>query len=64
MTEKELLYLDDTLGHIKNSKKYVTNEIESVEDSAFEEALKNLEHTDCEVYKNLYKLLETEAKND
>lgn len=61
MTEKELLYLDDTLGHIKSSKNYVTKEIDSIEDSTFEEALKNLEHTDCEVYKNIYKLLETEA---
>ncbi len=58
MSEKELLYIEDALGHIVNMQDYLTNHIELVEDENFKKVLTDLSKTNKEVYKKFYKKLE------
>lgn len=56
MSEKELLYIDDALGHFQNINDFLSAYIEEVEDESFVSVLEELEKTTQDVYKKFYKL--------
>ncbi len=58
MSEKELLYIDDVMGHLTNINDYLANYMVSVEDENFKKVLENLDKTTKSLYKKFYKLLE------
>ena len=58
MSEKELLYIDDMLGHIKNIEDFICANVSAIEDENFLKVLKELESLNKEVYKKFYKLIE------
>ena len=57
MSEKELLYIEDTLGHMESIKEYLANYTVSLEDKKFETVLQDLEKLNRELYKKFYKLI-------
>lgn len=58
MSEKELLYIDDALGHFQNVNDFLTDYIDEVEDEAFIEVLESLKKLNQDIYKKFYKLTE------
>ncbi len=58
MSEKELLYIDDMLGHIVNMQDFICANSSIIEDEKFLNAIKELESLNKEVYKKFYKLIE------
>ncbi len=57
MSEKELLYIEDTLGHMKSIKEYLGNYTVSVEDNSFKTVLEELNKLNDDLYKKFYKLI-------
>lgn len=60
MSEKELLYIDDTLGHLSNIDAFLTNYTVSVEDENFRKVLEDFDKDVKSIYKKFYKLIEKE----
>lgn len=58
MSEKELLYIDDALGHFVNIDEFLTCYMEDVEDENFLTVLEGLQKMNQDVYKKFYKLTE------
>ncbi len=58
MSEKELLYIEDTLSHLTNINDFLKNYIIGVEDKNFKSSLEDLEDKTKDIYKKFYKLLE------
>ncbi len=58
MSEKELLYIDDMLGHIVNMQDFICANSSTIEDENLLKVLKELESLNKEVYKKFYKLIE------
>lgn len=58
MSEKELLYIDDTLSHLKQIDEFCNDYIVSIEDDTLKNVVDNLITKNNEVYKKVYKLLE------
>jgi len=58
MSEKELLYIDDVLSHLRNMNDFLNNYIVSIEDDNFKDVLEDLEKNKKELYKKFYKLIE------
>lgn len=58
MSEKELLYIDDTLGHFTNINEYLKVHTDILEDEKFKTALKELDKINKDLYKKFYKLIE------
>lgn len=58
MSEKELLYIDDALGHFQNVNDFLTDYIDEVEDEAFISVLESLKKLNQDIYKKFYKLTE------
>lgn len=57
MSEKELLYIDDTLGHLENMSGYLKNSIDCLENENFKKVLEDLEQLNKDVYKKFYKII-------
>ncbi len=57
MTEKELLYIDDILGHITNMEEYLDMYAASLEDEKFSNVVEELGKLNRESYKKFYKTL-------
>lgn len=57
MTEKELLYIDDVLGHITNMEEYLDLYAESLEDDKFKNVVEKLGKLNKEAYKKFYKII-------
>lgn len=57
MSEKELLYIEDTLGHMESIKEYLANYTVSLDDKNFETVLQELDKLNNDLYKKFYKLI-------
>lgn len=58
MTQKELLYIDDTLSHLEYLIKITNNAIESLENDDLRDYLKDILKTFTKEEKSIKKLLE------
>ncbi len=58
MTEKELLYIDDVLGHIENAEEFVKMHEEDLESEEFKDVLNKLSSLNKDCYKKFYKQIE------
>lgn len=58
MSEKELLYIEDTLSHLTSINDFLKNYIIGVEDNNFKSSLEDLQDKTKDVYKKFYKLLD------
>lgn len=56
MTEKELLYVEDILDHLKNLEDICNYYVEDVDDD-MKEILQNISDTSNQEYKKIYNLL-------
>lgn len=57
MSEKELLYIEDTLDHMESIKEYLANYMVSLDDKNFETVLQELDKLNKDLYKKFYKLI-------
>lgn len=58
MSEKELLYIEDTLSHMTALNDFLKNYIIGVQDEKLKSSLEELEEKNKDIYKKFYKLLE------
>ena len=58
MTQKELLYIDDTLAHLSHLIKITNNAIEELESDELADYLKEILNSVVKEEKNIKKLLE------
>lgn len=58
MTEKELLYVEDTLSHLQSISDYLANYTIGVEDENFKTVLEGFEKQTRDWYKKFLKLIE------
>lgn len=57
MSEKELLYIEDSLNHMIAINDFLKNYIIGLEDDNFKKVLEDLEEKNKDVYKKFYKLI-------
>lgn len=57
MSEKELLYIEDTLSHLTSINDFLKNYIIGVEDQEFQNVLEDLQDRTSDIYKKFYKLI-------
>lgn len=57
MSEKELLYIDDALGHLEKSNQILTTYMGDVEDEDLVNVINEILKKNSDLYKELYKLL-------
>lgn len=56
MSEKELLYIDDALGHCLNIYEFLQANIDCVTDENFKVVLNEFDKVNSDCYKKLYRL--------
>jgi hypothetical protein len=57
MSEKELLYIEDSLSHLENLHDYVNDSIDCLEKEEYSKVLQELLDLNESTYKKFYKLL-------
>ena len=57
MSEKELLYIEDTLGHLTNCNEYLENYKDGVYEKNYNQVLNDYEKLNKEIYKKFLKLI-------
>lgn len=57
MSEKELLYIDDALGHLEKTNQILATYISDVEDESLVNVINEVLKKNSDLYKELYKLL-------
>lgn len=57
MSEKELLYIDDVLGHISNMEDFLDEYSLALEDETYKNIILELSKLNKETYKKFYKMI-------